>query len=246
MSDSASAPIALVTGGAVRVGRAIVEGLIDAGYRVWVHCHRSVESANELSALHPTGVLGVVQCDLRASEARVELAARCGPRLDLLVNSAASYAHGPFEQRSDEQLREVLELNLVAPLSLTRACLASLRAAGGNVVNIVDLGALNPWAGYVDHCVSKAGLRAATSALASELAPLRVNAVAPGTVQWPADDRAQGAEGDRLLAAIPRGQIGSPADVASAVCFLARAAHVSGHTLVIDGGTTAALGGWRD
>lgn len=240
-------PTALVTGGAVRVGRAIVLALIESGYRVWVHAHTSRAEAEALAAAHPEGVAGVVVGDLTDPAARVAIAAAPGAALDLLVNSAASYEKGRFEARTDADLRRVLELNLVAPLSLTRACLPALRAAEGSVVNLVDLGARHPWMGYLDHCVSKAALEAATRALAAELAPLRVNAVAPGTVTWPADGRAgpDSEAGARLLAKIPRGQLGSPADVAQAVCFLARAPHISGHTLVIDGGALAAMGGFH-
>lgn len=239
-------PVALVTGGAVRVGRGIVVALIEAGYRVWVHCHRSQAEAETLATEHPRAIAGVHVADLLDAAARTQLASAVGPRLDLLVNSAASFERGAFVDRADDDLRRVLELNLIAPLSLTRACLPALRnAPSASVVNIVDLGARNPWAGLLDHSIAKSALETATRGLAMELAPLRVNAVAPGTVAWPADGRApeHSEARARLLSRIPRGQIGSPEDVAQAVCFLARASHVSGHTLVVDGGSTAALGG---
>ena len=239
-------PLALVTGGAVRVGRAIVLALIEQGYRVLVHCHTSRADADTLVAAHPDAIAGVFKGDLTDPATRRALAAALDAPLDLLVNSAASYERGAFEQRTDEDLRRVLELNLVAPLSLTRACLPALRAAqNAAVVNIVDLGGRNPWLGYLDHCVSKAALETATRALAAELAPLRVNAVAPGTVAWPSDGRADpdSEAGARLLSKVPRGRIGTPQDVAESVCFLARAPHISGHTLVVDGGSLAALGG---
>lgn len=238
-------PTALVTGGAVRVGRAIVLALLEAGYRVHVHCNTSLDEARALQAEHPGGVASVLQADLCDPSARARLAAGVGERLDLLVNSAASYERGDFAGRCDDDLRRVLEVNLVAPLSLVRHCLPALRAAEGSVINIVDLGGRHPWAGYLDHCVSKAALETATRALAVELAPLRVNAVAPGTVSWPADDRAgPGSQARaRLLAKVPRGRIGSPHDVADAVRFLASAPHISGHTLVVDGGSLAGVGG---
>lgn len=239
-------PLALVTGGAVRVGRSIVLALIESGYRVWVHCHHSQPEADVLAAEHPDAIEGVHAADLLEPGARARLAAAVGPRLDLLINNAASFERGAFMDRTDDDLRRVLELNLVAPLSLLRACMPALRAAPeASVVNIVDLGARNPWAGLLDHSIAKSALETATRGLAAELAPLRVNAVAPGTVAWPSDGRApEGSQARaRLLSRIPRGQIGRPEDVAQAVCFLARASHVSGHTLVVDGGSTAALGG---
>ncbi len=226
------------------MGRSIVLGLAGAGYEVWVHCHHSRAEADALAAELPEKIAGVLQADLGDEAARAALPLPAP--LDLLVNNAASFERGPFEERTDADLRRVLELNLVAPLSLVRRCLPALRAAeSASVINIVDLGALHPWAGYLDHCISKAALEAATRGLAAELAPLRVNAIAPGTVAWPADDRAGPGSPARaqLLAKIPRGQIGSPHDVADAVCFLARSSHISGHTLVLDGGQSAAAGG---
>ncbi len=226
------------------MGRSIVLALVEAGYTVWVHCHRSRAAADALAAAHPEAIAAVLCADLGDPAARAALP--LPGSLDLLVNNAASFERGPFESRTDDDLRRVLELNLVAPLALVRACLPALRAAPcASVVNIVDLGAVHPWAGYLDHSISKAALQTATRGLAAELAPLRVNAVAPGTVLWPADDRANAGSAARehLLAKIPRGRIGSPDDVAEAVRFLARSSHISGHTLILDGGQTAAAGG---
>lgn len=241
----AASRTALVTGGAIRVGRGIVESLIAADYRVWVHFHTSQEAAAELKQTYGPAVAGLLQADLTQADDRHRLATSVGPKLDLLVNSAASYERGSFEERSAADLRRVLDLNLIAPLDLVRQCLPALRAAAGTVVQILDVGAMHPWPGYLDHCVSKAALKTATEALAVELAPLRVNAVAPGTVDWPADGRAAsaGAAGARVRANIPRGQIGTPADVGAAVCFLANAEHVSGHTLAVDGGRLAGIAG---
>ncbi|WP_434422333.1 SDR family oxidoreductase [Nannocystis pusilla] len=248
-----AAPIALVTGGAVRVGRAIVTRLADAGYRVWLHYHRSEAAAAELAAALGERCLGAIQADLAAEPARAALAARAldpqgpaGGRLDLLVNSAASFERGEFTARSDDDLRRVLEVNLVAPLSLVRALTPALVAARGAVVNILDVAGLQPWRGYLDHCTAKAGLLMATKALAVELAPaVRVNGVAPGTVAWPEEDPrfAEGSEiRARIVRAIPLRRIGTPEDVAETVLFLARSAFISGQVIAVDGGRSAAGG----
>lgn len=247
------APIALVTGGAVRVGRAIVTRLAEAGYRVWLHYHRSEAAAAELAAALGERCAGTIQADLAAEPARAALAARvldsrgpAGGRLDLLVNSAASFERGEFTARSDDDLRRVLEVNLVAPLSLVRSLAPALVAARGAVVNILDVAGLQPWRGYLDHCTAKAGLLMATKALAVELAPaVRVNGVAPGTVAWPEEDPrfAEGSEiRARIVRAIPLRRIGTPEDVAEAVLFLARSAFVSGQVIAVDGGRSAAGG----
>jgi pteridine reductase len=250
-------PVALVTGAAIRVGAAITTALAECGYRVWIHHGRSSAPAAELSARLRArhgehAVAGIVPADLTQPEARARMVATvladdgpAGGRLDVLVNSAASFERGAFASRSDDDLLRVLQLNLVAPLSLVRAFAPAIATAGGSVVNIVDVIGLVPVAGHLDHAVAKAGLELATRALAVELAPVRVNAVAPGTVDWPTDPRF--AEGSRareaVLRGIPLGRIGTPEDVAGAVTYLVGARHVTGHCLVVDGGRTAAIGG---
>lgn len=253
MEAEQTAPVALVTGGAVRVGRAITTALARAGYRVWLHYGRSevaaVEAARELGA----ACLGTLQADLAEGSARASLAAQvsdrggpAGGRLDLLVNNAASFERGRFVERSDDDLRRVLEVNLVAPVALVRLLTPALQAASGAVVNILDVAALQPWPGYLDHCTAKAGLAMATRALAVELAPaVRVNGVAPGTVAWPEEDPrfAEGSEvRARILRAIPLGRVGTPEDVAETVLFLARSPFVSGQVIAVDGGRSAAGG----
>lgn len=246
-------PVALVTGGAVRVGRAIALRLASAGYRVWLHYHRSEAAASETSAALGDAWVATLQADLSQAAERAALARRVsdragpvGGRLDVLVNSAAGFERGRFLDRSDDDLRRVLELNLVAPMSLTRALAPALTEARGAVVNILDVAGLQAWRGFVDHCTAKAGLAMATRALAVELAPaVRVNGVAPGTVAWPEDDLryAEGSEiRARILRAIPLQRIGTPEDVAEAVLFLARSAFVSGQVIAVDGGRTAAGG----
>lgn len=245
-------PVALVTGGGVRVGRAIALALADAGYRVWIHYHRSAEAAAEVVGLLAERCVGAIQADLgdegqRAALCRriVDPAGPAGGRIDLLVNNAASFERGEFTGRSDADLRRVLEVNLVAPLSLARGLADGLARAEGAIVNILDVAAYQGWRGYVDHCTAKAGLEMATRALAVELAPaVRVNGVAPGTVAWPEEERyGEGSEvRGRIVRAIPLKRIGCPEDVAGAVLFLARSGFINGHVVVVDGGRMAAGG----
>ncbi len=250
-NDAPSPPIALVTGGAIRVGAAIVRALAEAGYRVWIHYRSSENPARALAeALGPAHV-GVVAADLSDEEGRRELVLRvidpagpAGGRLDLLVNSAAGFEHGAFLARSDEDLLRVLTLNLVAPLSLVRGLAPALALQGGSVVNILDLAATQPWRGYVDHCTAKAGLAMATRALAGELAPaIRVNGISPGTVLWPEEERFASPEARaKIVAGIPLGRIGSAEDVARAVVYLAREPFITGQTIVVDGGRSVSRG----
>jgi NAD(P)-dependent dehydrogenase (short-subunit alcohol dehydrogenase family) len=224
---------ALVTGGARRVGRAIVEALAEAGARVVVHHHDSGAAAAELAASLPGAI--ALAADLRAPEAAAALvdgARAATGRLDVLVNSAAAYARTPLDALDDDAWHAMLALNLDAPLRLMRA---AVRAGATAMVNIVDVAAWQPWPGWSAYATSKAALLHLTRCLALELAPtVRVNAVAPGTVifpdDWDAERRA------RQTAKIPLGRIGAPADVARAVRFLVEEDYLTGVCLPADGG----------
>lgn len=239
--------VALVTGGAVRIGASIVEHLVAADYDVWIHCRGSIAAAEALATRIASACRGVVVGDLADERDRDALCDRIVDhgRLDLLVNNAASFESGNVLSRSDADLRRVLETNLVAPISLARRLAPTLASHGGVIININDAAAYHPWRDYLDHCTAKAGLLMATRALALELAPdVRVNAVAPGTVAWPTDPAyAPGtSRREQILRRIPLARIGEPADIARAVVFLADQPHITGETLAVDGGTLAACG----
>lgn len=250
-TSSHEKPVALVTGGAIRVGRAIGAALAAAGYRVWVHYNRSQDDAESMARELGDACVGLLRGDLSDEAARADVCRRvtdpdgsAAGRLDLLVNNAASFERGSFAARGDADLRRVLEVNLIAPISLARGLAGALAQREGSVVNLLDVAAFQPWRGYFDHCTAKAGLAMATRALALELAPrVRVNGVAPGTVMWPEEDPrfAEGSEiRARIERAIPLGRIGTPEDVARAVVFLAQSPFITGQALAVDGGRLAA------
>jgi len=244
--EDTDAPIALVTGAAVRVGAAIATALAQTGYRVWLHHHCSTSAATALSSSLP-GVLGAPRCDLTDEAGRASLIRTVtdadgpgGGRLDLLVNNAASFERGRFVERDDDDLRRVLELGLVAPLSLIRRACPALTASRGCVVNVGDLLARHPSPESVDHAAAKAALETATRALAVELAPVRVCGVVPGTVAWPPGTPESARRA--IAAQTALGRIAAPNDVAQAVLFLARAPSITGTTLVVDAGQSVGLG----
>ena len=223
------ARVALVTGAGTRVGRAIALHLFRHGWTVAAH-YRSHRPPPRLAAL---------QADLSAPDGPDRLARafrRRFRRLDLLVCSAAIFGRRPLAHTDAAFFDAQMALNARAPLLLARALLPLLRRSGGSVVNVADVGgALVPWPGYSAYGASKAALRAATEAMALELAPRgRVNAVAPGTVLWP--ERTPIPERRRLVRRIPLRRTGTPGDVAEAVRFLADAPFVTGALLPVDGG----------
>lgn len=222
--------IALVTGGARRVGRAICEELARVGCTPIVHFHRSQEGAEELAARLGGIALGADLSSARETQALFrEISTRCG-RVDALVNSAAIFKRTPFAAMTDADWDEHLATNLTAPMRCTRLAVGLGARA---IVNMVDIAAWQPWREYSAYAVSKAGLLQLTRVLARELAPVRVNAVAPGVVTFP--DEMDDAERQRVLARIPLGRTGEPADVARAVRFLLTEPFLSGVCLPVDG-----------
>jgi 3-oxoacyl-[acyl-carrier protein] reductase len=231
---------ALVTGGAVRVGRAIALALADAGFDVAVAFHRSAtEARRTIDDLRRRGsVAHAIRVDLRDARAArplVTQAARALGGLDVLVNSAALFYRTPLATATRAQWDQLLDLNLRAAFFCTQA--AAVRMAhGGHVVNVGDVITRFTRPGWAAYTASKAGLEALTRALAAELRSQRiaVNCVAPGAVLKP----------DWLPAArwraITRGHPGRPDDVAAAVVFFATCpAYITGQVLSVDGGETA-------
>jgi pteridine reductase len=237
-------PLALVTGGAVRVGRAISLALAQAGYDLVVHCRRSVSEATALSLeLEALGRRCFIEPqDLAEPEGPMALARRVAaahPVLDLLVLSAAAYEHRAFEQVRPEDLERQLQVNVKAPYFLLQGLLPTLRAAPApSVVAITDMAvthAYTPTHFFSHYLAGKAALAQLVRAWALELGPgVRVNAVAPGPVAMAAETTA--AQRQDILARIPLRREGQPEDVARAVVFLAQAAYVTGHSLAVDGG----------
>ena len=243
-------PVVLVTGGAKRVGAAIVRAAHAAGARVVVHCHRSRGEADrlaaELEAARP-GSAAVVQADLLdagALEGLVERAVAAYGRLDGLVNNASTFHPTPVGGVDAGAWEDLAGTNLRAPLFLSQAAAPHLRQARGAIVNIVDIHAERPLPGFLAYTVAKSGLAGLTRALAVELAPeVRVNGVSPGAILWPEGGEAfPPAERERITVQTPLRRTGTPEDIAGAVkYFLFDAPFVTGQVLAVDGGRSLAL-----
>jgi pteridine reductase len=239
----------LVTGAARRVGSAIARALHATGANILVHYHLASEAAAalvaELNLARPSSA-ACLQADLRQVETSPQLVAatidRFG-RLDALVNNASSFFPTPLGSIDVAAWDELLGSNLKAPLFLTQAAAPHLAASRGAVVNITDIHAERPLAGYPLYCAAKAGLLGLTRALAIELAPLvRVNAVAPGPILWPESDLFDSAARAEILAHTLLQRAGCPQDIAHAVRYLLEdAAYVTGQVINVDGGRTAHL-----
>jgi len=229
---------ALVTGGALRLGRAIVLALAEAGVNVVVHYNASqAEAEATANDARAKGVNAVaLQADLAVPDTAGTLYDRAvseaGP-VDILVNNASMFRPAKLADCSDEELQANIQLHATAPLQLSR-CLA---AAGrpGVVVNLLDTRVAQHDPVYGAYCLSKRMLADQTTMLALELAPgIRVNGVAPGPILPPAGS----GDGliEKLAASVPLQAIGTPDDISEAVLFLVRSTYITGQVIYVDGG----------
>jgi pteridine reductase len=232
--------VALVTGGGIRVGRALVEALAEKGAVVAVHYNSSRSGADEVVAAIRSrgGKASAFAADLTRSEAPTALVdavvSQLG-RLDILINSAAVMVKTPFGTVDPDAWDSMFALNLRAPFFLAQAAAQHLRRARGAIINIADHMALESWPTYIPHSLTKGGVIHMTRALARELAPeVRVNAIAPGVVLMPESSDTR--ETERLVASTPLKRIGSPQDVAQAMLYLLEAEYVTGEMIIVDGG----------
>ena len=232
-------PVALVTGAAHRVGRALAVGLAAEGYDIALHYHASASKVPEAEReiAKAGGKATVFQADLTDPEAPSrlvrEVVATVG-RLDVVVNSASVMLRMPLGKVSSADWDSVLDLNLRAPFLIAQEAAGHL-PDGASIINIADLAAFETWPPYVPHGVSKAGLVYLTRALALLFAPrIRVNAIAPGTVLLP--EKFDPKTAAHLTATTPLRRDGSPEDVVQAMLYLLRAEYVTGETIIVDGG----------
>lgn len=240
--------VALVTGGGRRLGRGISAALAGAGAHVVVHYGRSRGEAEQTGKeLEQLGIrVECLQADLMDAQAieRLfrEVQDRFG-RLDILVNSAASFEKSALGEISAEKWDRVLAVNLRAPLLCMRAALPLLgrgkssRKAPAAIINVADLSGIHPWPGYAHHGVSKAGLLHLTAIAARELAPsIRVNSVVPGPILPPPGASEQDDDWQQLMQTVPMKRAGTLREIGEAVVFLCQNDFITGERLVVDGG----------
>lgn len=247
-TDGNAGRVALVTGGARRVGRAIVGSLHAAGFTVVIHANRSLDQAGKLRdalAAQRPGSADAVRCDLlKVGELAplIEHVVSKHGRLDALINNASTFHTSPIGSTTEAHWDDLVGSNLKAPFFLSQAAAPALRRSRGCIVNIVDIHARKPMRDYALYCAAKAGLAMLTLALARDLGPeVRVNGVAPGAVLWPEapmDDKVKA----EIIATTTLKRAGEPDDVARTVRFLVcDAPYISGQVIAVDGGRSI---GW--
>jgi len=239
--------VALVTGSATGIGRAVAVRFAKEGLAVAVNYSRSENEAREtLAEVEKLGVPGLLCKASVADEAAVNaMIERCVQELgglDVLVNNAGTtrfIEHTNLDAVTNEVWDEILGVNLKGTFFCSRAALPYLQTSGGSIVNVTSVAGLQGHGSSIPYAASKAAVNCMTKSLARAFGPkVRVNAVAPGPVltRWLADHMDHVA---RSLSITPMGRAAVPEDIADAVCFLALGTNLmTGQVVVVDGGRT--------
>lgn len=238
--------VVLITGAARRIGAEIARTFHRAGFDVAIHCHHSTDDANTLANQlnaqrgNSAAVFPAALADTGAVRDLATGVMDWHGRVDVLVNNASSFFPTPLDQATEQHWNELIDSNLKGAFFLCQSLAENLRKQNGSIINIADIYARSPLAGYSIYCIAKAGNAMLTKALAKELAPqVRVNGIAPGVILWPHNDE-QMSESVKLqvIQRVPLQQIGDPADIAAMALFLATdATYLTGQIIAVDGGS---------
>lgn len=243
-TETMSNKTVLITGATKRIGAAITRKLHQAGMNVIIHFNSSGTDATSLSSeLNElrTDSANTLQSDLRDTSTYrklIDAAYAINNRLDVLINNASVFYPTPIETFTSDQWDELIDVNLKAPLFLSRCAARYLAESQGCIINLADIHAERPLKNHSIYSISKAGLVMLTKSLAKELGPaIRVNAISPGAIFWP-DNMAEETRQEILSRTVLKQQ-GHAEDVSTAVCYLIEdARYTTGQVLIIDGGRT--------
>jgi pteridine reductase len=248
--DTNKDKVILITGGAKRVGAAMCRELHKHGAKLMIHYNTSMIEARALQAelnLLRANSVAIIQGDLlniNVLPTLVNETVNHFGKLDVLINNASSYYPTDLGQINEENWQDLIGSNLKAPVFLAQAAAPELRKNHGCIINITDMHIERPKKGYIVYSVAKAGLVTLTKSLAHELSPeVRVNAVAPGPVQWPeSNPQFDEVYRQRVINQTLLKRVGEAEDVAKAVKFLIYdAPFITGHVLAVDGGRSLNL-----
>lgn len=232
--------VALVTGGAKRIGRSIALRLADEGADIALNFRSShqeaAETAGEIESRGRRCLL--LQADVTSFSAVRGMMGKIGEvfgRLDILVNNAGTFSSVDVRTLSEDQWDFMLNVNLKSQFLCAQAAIPLMERAGrGHIINISSIGGLLPWPKFTHYCVSKAASIMLTRCLARALGPnIMVNSVAPGTIQFEGE-----APDEDYIRRVPVQRVGRVEEVAAAVSFLAQSSFITGQVIVVDGGRT--------
>jgi NAD(P)-dependent dehydrogenase (short-subunit alcohol dehydrogenase family) len=224
----------LITGGALRIGKALCEAFAAEGAEVIIHCNKSLKQAKELAVALPGCNHQIISCDLNDATARANLLQRCG-RIDILINNASIFRSKNLFDESENNVRDNMEVNFMAPLSLMKQFAAQPDIQEGCIINFLDQEVAKDIGGGGGYSFSKRALKEATLAGALHSAPrIRINAIAPGPVLAPPGLEHLGMQ--KTLRSVPLGRAVNLKDLTDACLFLAGNESITGQILYVDCG----------
>jgi pteridine reductase len=240
--------VALVTGGARRIGAQICRSLHAEGMRLVLHYRSSKQEAHalqeELLANRPGSVMLMHGDILNVAKLRnlVHETVEAFGQLDALINNASTFYPTPLGEADEQQWDDLLGTNLKAAFFLSQAAAPHLKAARGCIINMADIHGERPLKNYPIYSIAKAGTIMMTKALAREMAPdVRVNAIAPGAIIWPERELDEMAK-QRIISRTPLKSSGDPEDIVRTVLFLLRdAGFTTGHVIPVCGGRSVMI-----
>jgi len=232
-----------VTGGAKRIGKAIIELFANDGWKVIIHYNSSKEDAESIaSAINKKkeGQAFIVQGDLDKSKDIKNIITEVNKftdSLDVLVNNASTFYPTPLDDVSEEHWEKLIGSNLKGPLFLIQGLKNKLKAVSGTIINITDTNLSKGVANYSIYSAAKGGLETITKSLARELAPeITVNAIAPGAMLEPPGVTWTEEQKEKVVSNIPLKRMGSEEDIANTVKFLVSSKYITGQIIKVDGG----------
>lgn len=239
---------ALITGAARRIGKAIATRLHAEGYQILLHYHQSAHEAMQLqqalNQVRPNSVDIVGQDLLQENAAQILIAAvtQRFQRLDVLVNNASVFYKSPLDPETEQHASDLFACNVFVPYQLSLCARPLLSHSKGSIINITDIHGSKALKHYSLYCQTKAALIMQTKSLAIEFAPdVRVNAIAPGAIDWPEGDNAlQSHQKENIISKTPLHHHGDPSFIAQAVVSLINNPFITGQNLAVDGGRSIA------
>ena len=232
-----------VTGGAKRIGKAIIKLFAKDGWKVIIHYNSSKEAADDLAAeINNSNANSAVtvQGNLDVKEDVEKIISEVldvFPSIDLLINNASTFHPTPIDDISEDHWEKLIGSNLKGPMFLIKGLKQKLKESNGSIINITDTNLSKGVANYSIYSAAKAGLEAITKGLARELAPeIKVNAIAPGAMLEPTDVTWTEEQKNKVIDTIPLKRMGSEKDIAETVKFLADSEYITGQIIKVDGG----------
>lgn len=235
--------VLLITGGAVRIGEALVRFFHAKNFNIAFSYHQSEKAAlllqSDLNQTRDNSALALM-VDLTKTENIASFTKQVldkYERADLLINNASSFYPTEVGTITIDNWHDLMTTNCLSPLLISQQLAPHLTKNGGSIINIIDIHAKQPMPRHVIYSIAKAGLLAQTKSLALELAPkVRVNGISPGTILWPSQNTDPATKPENIIERTPMNRIGTTLELCDSAYFLHSSEYITGHVITLDGG----------